>query len=59
MPIAEEFKDKEEALHFHEKLGEKVKANTEAYALTKVLQGKLQLDSFNSIEKTKVSINYL
>lgn len=59
MPIAEEFKDKEEALHFHEKLGEKVKANTEAYALTKVLQGKLQLDSFNSIEKTKILVEEL
>jgi len=59
MPIVEEYKDKEEALQFLEKLGEKVKTNSEAYALTKVLQGQIQLDSFNSIEKTKVSINYL
>ena len=57
MPIIEQFKDKEEAMQFLEKLGEKVKTNTEAYAQTKVLQGKIQLDSFNNIEKTKVSCN--
>jgi len=59
MPIVEEFKDKEEALQFHEKLGEKVKANPEAYALTKVLQAKIQLDCLNNIEKTKSLIEEL
>ena len=55
MPIIEQFKDKEEAFQFLEKLGEKVKADTEAFSQTKVLQGKIQLDCFNNIEKTKVS----
>ena len=57
MPILEQVKDKEEALQFVEKLGEKVKTDPEAFALTKVLEGKLQLDVFGNIEKTKVSVN--
>ena len=55
-PILERFQDKDEALKFIEKIGEKVKSNSEAFALTKVLQGKIQLDCFNNVEKTKVSL---
>ena len=54
-PILEQYQDKDEALKFIEKIGEKVKSNPEAFALTKVLQGKIQLDCFNNVEKTKVS----
>ena len=56
-PILEQFQDKDEALKFIEKIGEKVKSNPEAFALTKVLQGKIQLDCFNNVEKTKASFN--
>ena len=56
MPIVDQIKDKDEALQFVEKLGEKIKADQEAFALTKVLQGKLQLDRFEDVEKTKVII---
>jgi len=59
MPILEQVKDKEEALQFVEKLGEKVKTDPEAFALTKVLEGKLQLDVFGNIEKTKNLIEKL
>lgn len=59
MPIVEQFKDKEEALQFVEKLGEKVKTNQEAFAQTKVLQGQLQLDHLGNIEKTKNLIEEL
>ena len=57
MPIVDQIKDKDEALQFVEKLGEKIKADPAAFALTKVLQGKLQLDRFVDVEKTKVTIN--
>merc|ERR1719158_1533342 len=40
-------------MKFIEKIGEKVKANPEAFALTKVLEGQIQLDCFSNIEKTK------
>jgi len=53
MPIVAQIKEKEEALQFVEKLGEKTKSSPEAFALTKVLEGKIQLDSFVNIEKTK------
>ena len=54
MPIIAQLQEKEEALQFVEKLGEKTKSSPEAFALTKVLEGKIQLDSFVNIEKTKV-----
>lgn len=46
--------EKEEAIQFLENLGkiEAIKVDTEAFALTKVLQGEIQLDRKN-IEKTK------
>jgi len=53
MPIVDQFKDNDEALQFVEKLGEKIKANPEAFALSKVLEGKIQLDRYKNIEKTK------
>jgi len=53
MPIVDQFKDNDEALQFVEKLGEKIKANPEAFALAKVLEGKIQLDRYKNIEKTK------
>ena len=59
MPIVDQIKDKDEALQFVEKLGEKIKADPAAFALTKVLQGKLQLDRFVDVEKTKVIITTL
>ena len=57
MPIVDQFKDNDEALQFVEKLGEKIKANPEAFALSKVLEGKIQLDRYKNIEKTKVKID--
>ena len=56
MPIVDQFKDNDEALQFVEKLGEKIKAYPEAFALSKVLEGKIQLDRYKNIEKTKVKI---
>ena len=56
MPIVDQFKDNDEALQFVEKLSEKIKANPEAFALAKVLEGKIQLDRYKNIEKTKVKI---
>jgi len=53
MPIVDQIKGQDEALQFVEKLGEKIKADKEAFALTKVLEGKLQLDRFVNVEKTK------
>jgi len=53
MPIVDQFKDNDEALQFVEKLGEKIKAYPEAFALSKVLEGKIQLDRYKNIEKTK------
>ena len=56
MPIVDQFKDNDEAFQFVEKLGEKIKANPEAFALAKVLEGKIQLDRYKNIEKAKVKI---
>jgi len=53
MPIVDQFKDNDEAFQFVEKLGEKIKANPEAFALAKVLEGKIQLDRYKNIEKAK------
>merc|ERR1711953_172245 len=51
-PIVNGFKDAEEAVQFLEKIGDKVKANTEAFVMTRVLVGKLQLVQFKDIPKT-------
>ena len=54
-PIVNQFKDPAEAVQFLEKLGDKVKTDTEAFVLTKVLIGKIQLMQYNNLGKTKVS----
>merc|ERR1711884_951550 len=55
-PIVNGFKDAEEAVQFLEKIGDKVKANTEAFVMTRVLIGKLQLLQFKDIPKTKTIV---
>lgn len=52
-PIINQFKNKDDAAQFVDKLQEKVKANPEALVMTKVLQGKIQLECYQNIEKTK------
>ena len=54
MPIIGQYKENEESIQFVEKLGEITKSSPEAFALTKVLEGQIQLDGFKNIEKTKV-----
>ena len=56
-PIVNRFDDAEEALQFLEKIGDKVKANTEAFVMTRVLIGKLQLLQFKDVAKTKAIEN--
>ena len=46
--------DPEESLQFLEKIGEKVKANTEAFVMAKILIGRIHLLN-NDLLKTKVS----
>ena len=55
-PIANRFEKPGEALEFLEKIGDKVKANTEAFVMTRVLIGKLQLLQFKDIPKTKTIV---
>merc|ERR1712018_659152 len=55
-PIVNRFEDAEEALQFLEKIGDKVKANTEAFGMTRVLIGKLQLLQFKDVAKTKAIV---
>jgi len=52
-PVVNRFEDAEEALQFLEKIGDKVKANTEAFVMTRVLVGRLQLSQFKDNAKTK------
>ena len=55
-PVVNRFEDAEEALQFLEKIGDKVKANTEAFVMTRVLIGKLQLLQFKDVPKTKATV---
>merc|ERR1712018_939072 len=55
-PIVNRFEDAEEALQFLEKIGDKVKARTEAFGMTRVLIGKLQLTQFKDVAKTKAIV---
>ena len=48
------FEDKEEALAFVEKIANKVKKDTEAFILTKVIEADIQLNHYNNREKVKV-----
>lgn len=53
-PILENIESPQEALTFAEKLGEKVKRNEEAQALTIVYGGFIQLQRLNDTLATKV-----
>ena len=53
-PILERFTNPEEAIAFVEKIGEKVKMNNEAYAMTKVLIGRVKLHKYEQHKETKV-----
>jgi len=55
-PIVNRFEDAEEALQFLEKIGDKVKARTEAFVMTRVLIGKLQLSHLKDVAKTKTIV---
>ena len=55
-PVVNRFDDAEEALQFLEKIGDKVKANTEAFVMTRVLIGQLQLTQFKNGLKTKAIV---
>ena len=55
-PICNRFDDAEEALQFLEKIGDKVKTHTEAFVLTRILIGKLQLMQFKDIPKVKAVV---
>jgi 26S proteasome regulatory subunit N9 len=55
-PVVNRFEDAEEALQFLEKIGDKVKANTEAFVMTRVLIGKLQLVQIKDTLKTKAIV---
>ena len=47
------FADKEEAVQFIEKIGDKVKANTEAFVLTRVLLADIHLNHYKNKDKVK------
>merc|ERR1711983_766425 len=55
-PVVNRFDDAEEALQFLEKIGDKVKANTEAFVMTRVLIGRLHLTQFKNVVKTKAIV---
>jgi len=52
-PVLGRFSDKDEAVQFIEKIGDKVKANTEAYVLTRVLLAEIQLNHYKNKDKVK------
>jgi len=55
--VLEKFKDPEEGIAFVSKIGDKVKSNTEAFALTKVLIGKIKLHEQKLQKETKAIID--
>jgi len=55
--VLEEFADPEEGIAFVEKIGDKVKSNPEAFALTKLLIGKIRLHNKNQQKETKAIID--
>jgi len=55
--VLERFTSPEEAVTFVEKIGEKVKMNNEAYALTKVLVGRIKLHKYEQHKETKAIID--
>ena len=52
--VLERYTSSEEAIVFVEKIGDKVKMNNEAYALTKVLTGRIKLHKYEQHKETKV-----
>jgi len=54
--VLERFSSSEEAVTFVEKVGDKVKMNNEAYALTKVLLGRIKLHKYEQHKETKAII---
>jgi len=55
--VMEQLEEPDEGLNFINKIGEKVKGNTEAYALTRVLVGKIKLDKQDLQKETKAIID--
>lgn len=51
--MVEQYTDKREAVAFIEKLAPKVKNNTDAHSLCKVLAGQILLEKLNDLEATK------
>jgi 26S proteasome regulatory subunit N9 len=54
--VLERFTSSEEAIVFVEKIGEKVKMHNEAYAMTKVLVGRIKLHKYEQHKETKVLV---
>lgn len=54
--MVEQYTDKREAVAFIEKLAPKVKNNTDAHSLCKVLAGQILLEKLNDLEATKTII---
>jgi len=55
--VMEQLEEPDEGLNFITKIGEKVKGTTEAYALTRVLVGKIKLDKQDLQKETKAIID--
>jgi len=55
--VLERFTSPEEAMTFIVGVGEKVKMNNEAYAMTKVLQGRIKLHKYEQHKETKAIID--
>eukprot|EP00092_Neocalanus_flemingeri_P029663 GFUD01032209.1.p1 GENE.GFUD01032209.1~~GFUD01032209.1.p1 ORF type:complete len:378 (-),score=123.90 GFUD01032209.1:375-1508(-) len=57
MVVLERFTNSEEAVVFMEKIGDKVKMHKEAFALTKVLLGRIKLHKYEQHKETKAIID--
>ncbi|XP_018321625.1 26S proteasome non-ATPase regulatory subunit 13 [Agrilus planipennis] len=51
--VIDQFSNKKDAIAFLEKIETKVKSNTDALNLTKVLEGQIYLEKLNDLESTK------
>lgn len=51
--VIEQYKDKKDAVEFLKKIEQKVKINSDAQSLCKVLQGQIYLEKLNDLENTK------
>ena len=54
--VLDRFTSSEEAIVFVENIGEKVKMHNEAYAMTKVLVGRIKLHKYEQHKETKVIV---